>query len=399
VIGAALMLTLSLGLRQSLGLFAPQLTRDLAISMADFTLAIAIQNLVWGCLQTIAGAMVVRHGYRPLLLGGAALYALGLALLAFAQGIWGVIIGGGICLGASMSCTASAMANSVTSRAVPIHVRSIAMGMVTAVGSLGALIAAPIGQVLIQEFGWRVGMAGFAVLALFMLPAAWFASRVDRIPVPPVTAGQIGGTSARVAVKAALAHPPFLVMAAAYFVCGMQLVFLTTHLPSYLELCGMDPMLGAQALGTIGAFNIIGSLFFGWAGQRWNKLALLGVLYTTRSLVLIAYFHVPPTPQSTIVFAAAMGFLWLGVGPLIAGAVAEMFGLRWQPMIQGMAFVSHQLGSCLGAFGGGLIYDALGSYNLAWQIGVSVGLTAGIVQIAFALWRPPSPPMRTAGAT
>jgi len=398
VIGAALMLTLSLGLRQSLGLFAPQLTRDLAISMADFTLAIAIQNLVWGCLQTIAGAMVVRHGYRPLLLGGTVFYVVGLALLASAQGIWTVIIGAGICLGASMSCTASAMANSVTSRAVPFHVRSTAMGMVTAVGSLGALIAAPLGQFLNQTYGWRIGMTGFALLALCMLPAAWYAGRVDRIPLPPTTAGQIGGNSARVALRTALAHPPFVVMACAYFVCGMQLVFLTTHLPSYLDLCGMDPMLSAQALGTIGGFNVIGSLFFGWAGQRWNKLALLGCLYLTRSVVLIFYFHVPPTPQSTIVFAAAMGFLWLGVGPLIAGSVAEMFGLRWQPMIQGMAFVSHQMGSCLGAFGGGLIYDALGSYTLAWQIGVTVGLTAGAVQLAFALWRPPSKPMRPAHA-
>jgi predicted MFS family arabinose efflux permease len=388
--GAALMLSLSLGIRQSLGLFAPQLTRDLAISMSDFTLAIAIQNLTWGLLQAVAGAMVVKHGYRPLMVGGAVLYVAGLVLLATAQGLVAVIIGAGLCLGVAMSCTASALANSVASRAVPVHMRSIILGMVTAVGSLGAMLAAPFGQGLAEAFGWRAGAFGFVVIALGMIPAAWFASRVDRIPLPPAASHEIGNTTVRHALRTAAGHLPFVVMACAYFVCGMQLVFLTTHLPSYLVLCGMDPMLSAQALGTIGAFNILGALFFGWAGQRWNKLALLGGLYITRSIALAFYFVAPPTPTTTLLFAGIMGFLWLGVSPLIAGSVAEMFGLRWQPMIQGIAFVSHQLGSTVGALGGGLLYDALGSYTLAWQIGVSLGLTAGVVQVAFALWRPPS---------
>ena len=388
--GAAIMLSLSIGLRQSLGLLAPQLTRDLAISMSDFTLAIAIQNLAWAALQAVAGALVVKIGYRPLMMGGAVLYVAGLGLLASAQGVAAIIIGAGIFLGASMSCTASAIANSIASRAVPPHIRSIVLGAITAVGSLGALFSAPIGQGLSEMFGWRIGAWGFFVLALGMIPAAWFASRIDRIPLPATETHEIGNATVRQALKAAMTHAPFVVMASAYFVCGMQLVFLTTHLPSYLALCGMDPMLSAQALGTIGAFNVVGSLFFGWAGQRWNKLALLGGLYIGRSIVLIFYFIAPPTPTTTIVFAAAMGFLWLGVSPLSAGAIAEMFGLRWQPMIQGLAFVNHQLGSCLGALGGGLIYDTLGNYTLAWQIGVSLGLTAGVVQIAFALWRPPS---------
>jgi predicted MFS family arabinose efflux permease len=390
LLGAALMLSLSLGLRQSLGLLAPQLTRDLAISMSDFTLAIAIQNLAWGLLQAVAGAMVVKYGYRPLMVGGAVLYVVGLVLLATAQGLIAVIVGAGICLGVAMSCTASALANSVASRAVPTHVRSIVLGMVTAVGSLGTLIAAPIGQGLSEAFGWRAGAIGFVILGFGMIPAAWFASKVDKIPLPPAGLHEIGNATVRQALRAAANHLPFVVMACAYFVCGMQLVFLTTHLPSYLSLCGMDPMLGAQALGIIGGFNILGSLFFGWAGQRWNKLALLGLLYISRSIVLSVYFVAPPTPTTTLLFAATMGFLWLGVSPLTAGSIAEMFGLRWQPMIQGIAFVSHQLGSTLGALGGGLLYDALGSYTLAWQIGVSLGLTAGIVQVAFALWRPPS---------
>jgi MFS family permease len=185
--------------------------------------------------------------------------------------------------------------------------------------------------------------------------------------------------------------PSFLVMTAAYFVCGMQLLFIATHLPSYLALCGMDPMLSAEALGVIGVFNVFGSLFFGFAGGRWSKGALLGGIYLARSAVLGWYFVLPPTPTGTLVFAAAMGFLWLGVGPLVAGLVAEMFGLRWQAMIQGLAFMSHQIGSFVGAFGGGLIFDLLGSYDLAWRLGVAIGLLAGLVQVSFALLRPVRP--------
>jgi predicted MFS family arabinose efflux permease len=166
----------------------------------------------------------------------------------------------------------------------------------------------------------------------------------------------------------------------------MQLVFLTTHLPSYLSICGMDPMLSAQALGVIGGFNVLGSLFFGWAGGRWHKQVLLGGIYTVRSVALACYFTVPPTPASTLVFAAVMGFLWLGVAPLVSGWIADAFGLRWQPMLGGVAFVGHQLGSFLGAFGGGLIFDMAGSYDMAWKAGVALGLSAGLVQMLFA-WR------------
>jgi predicted MFS family arabinose efflux permease len=159
----------------------------------------------------------------------------------------------------------------------------------------------------------------------------------------------------------------------------------------------MDPMLGAEALGVIGGFNVLGSLFFGWAGGRWPKPVLLGMIYISRSIVLGWYFMLPPTPASTLLFAALMGFLWLGVGPLVAGSVVEMFGLRWQAMIQGLAFMSHQLGSFLGAFGGGLLFDALGSYGLAWRLGVGVGLAAGIAQVTLARLRPLQPMLADEG--
>jgi predicted MFS family arabinose efflux permease len=393
LIGASLMLGLSMGLRQSLGIFLKPLTHDIGISVSDFTLAIAVQNLAWGFLQPLAGAFTTRYGFRIIMMVGALLYIVGLMLMASAQGFLSIMIGGGVLIGMSLACTAAAIAMSVAARAVPATVRSTVLGMVSAAGSLGALMAAPMGQILSEDYGWRTGLAGFVILSLALLPAAWFAGKVDKIPLPKPAADEIGNTSAGVAVKVAFGNASFVVMTMAYFVCGMQLVFITTHLPSYLAICGMDPMLSAQTLGVIGGFNVLGSLFFGWAGGRWNKLALLGGIYVVRSLALGCYFMVPPTPGSTLLFGAVMGFLWLGVGPLVAGAVADMFGLKWQAMIQGLAFMSHQLGSFLGAYGGGLVYDALGSYTMAWRIGVAVGLAAGIIQVAFALLRPSEPPL------
>jgi len=397
LIGASVMLTLSMGLRQSLGLFMQPLTQDIRISVSDFTLALAVQNLAWGFLQPLAGALTVRYGFRAIMVVGALLYVAGLAFMAGANGFLSVMIGGGILIGMSLACTAAAIAMSVAARAVPASVRSTVLGLVSGAGSLGALLSAPLGQILNEGYGWRMGLVGFVVLSLLMIPAAWYAGRVDKIPLPKPTDDEIGNSSATVATRIAFSNASFVVMTGAYFVCGMQLVFLTTHLPSYLAICGMDPMLSAQTLGMIGGFNVLGSIFFGWAGQRWNKLALLGGIYIFRSIALAWYFTLPPTPATTLLFGAIMGFLWMGVGPLVAGAVAEMFGLKWQAMIQGLAFMSHQVGSFLGAFGGGVLYDALGSYTMAWRIGVALGLAGGIIQVAFALIRPSGPPqMQTA---
>ena len=384
LIGASVMLSLAMGLRQSLGIFMPPLTKDTGISVSDFTLAIAVQNLTWGVLQPLAGAWAVRLGMRKLMVGGALLYILGLVLLATAGGLVSVMLGAGLAIGAAMACNGSALALAAVSRPVPVAVRSTVLGIVSAAGSLGAMLAAPLGQSLSQAEGWRVGVWGFVVLALLMLPAAWMAGKVDELPIPP-KAGV--GDTARAALGTAMRNPLFVVMALAYFVCGMQLVFLTTHLPSYLDICGMDPMLSAQALGMIGAFNVLGSLFFGWAGGRWNKQVLLGGIYVTRSLTLAWYFMAQPTPQSTLVFAGIMGFLWLGVAPLVSGWIADTFGLRWQAMLGGVAFVCHQFGSFAGALGGGLIFDMAGSYDMAWKAGVALGLSAGLVQIAFVFWR------------
>ncbi|UPJ30628.1 MFS transporter [Bradyrhizobium sp. CW1] len=399
LIGASIMLTLSMGLRQSLGIFMQPLTHDIHLSISDFTLALAVQNLAWGFLQPLAGAMTTRYGFRPIMIAGSFMYIAGLVLMATANGLVAIMIGAGVLIGTSLACTAAAIAMSVAARAVPATVRSTVLGIVSGAGSLGALLSAPIGQMLNEGFGWRIGLAGFVVMSVLMIPAAWYAGRVDAVPLPKPATDEIVDATAMIAAKTAFGNASFVVMTCAYLVCGMQLVFLATHLPSYLAICGLDPMLSAQTLGMIGGFNVLGSLFFGWAGQRWNKLALLGGIYVLRSLALAWYFMLPATPASTLLFGAIMGFLWMGVGPLVAGAVAEMFGLRWQAMIQGLAFMSHQIGSFLGAYGGGLLYDALGSYTMAWRIGVALGLAGGIIQVAFALIRPSQPPapvLRTA---
>ena len=394
--GAALLLSLAMGLRQSLGIFMQPITDDLGIDVAQFTLAIAIQNLAWGLFQPVAGAVSTRIGFRGVMLLGAGLYTGGLLGLASAGSALAVLIFAGGFIGPAMGCADTAITMSVTSRAVPPAQRSLYLGIISACGSGGALYAAPIGQWLNTAFNWQTGMIAFAVMACFMIPAAWIAGRIDRRPLPPPPASATEAASARTALTAALTNPSFVVMALAYFVCGMQLVFLTTHLPSYIALCGLDPMLSATALALVGGFNILGSLFFGWAGGRWNKQVLLGLIYVTRSLVLAWYFLQIPTPETTMIFAAIMGFVWLGVGPLVAGSVVEMFGLRWQAMIQGLAFMSHQVGSFTGALGGGWLYDLNGNYTLAWQLGVGLGLTAGVVQIAFALARPSAPPQAPA---
>ena len=381
LIAGSLILLINFGIRASFGVFQIPIAADFNWPRAEFSLAIAIQNLTWGLLQPLAGAWAVRLGMRRLMVGGALMYILGLVLLATTTGLGGVVLGAGVAIGAAMACNGSALTLAAVSRPVPVVMRSMVLGLVSAAGSLGAMVAAPFGQQLSQSFGWRIGVWGFVFLALLMLPAAWAAGKVDALPVPH-QAGE--GDSARAALRVALRNPLFVVMALTYFVCGMQLVFLTTHLPSYLDLCGLDPMLSAQALGMVGAFNVLGSLFFGWAGGRFNKLMLLGMIYCIRSLVLAWYFIGVATPASTLVFAAIMGFLWLGVVPLVSGWIADTFGLRWQAMLGGAAFVCHQLGSFVGALGGGLIFDMAGSYTLAWQIGVALGLAAGIVQTGFA---------------
>jgi predicted MFS family arabinose efflux permease len=377
--GAGLMLTLAMGMRQSMGLFQPHMIRDIGITAADFSLAIAIQNIVWGVTQPFVGALVDRSGARRVALAGVALYALGLWLSMQAKSEMALIVGTGLCIGLALSCNASNVVMNVTSRTVSPAQRTLAMGAVGAVGSLGLMVASPLAQTLITTQGWQVAMMAFLVLAAIMLPAAWSAGGADRIRLESTGSG-VSQTVGE-ALKEAAGHRGYVVMALAFFVCGLQLVFITTHLPTYLDICGVDPSVGAMALALIGLFNAIGSWLFGWLGGRYSKRFLLGGIYVLRSVFVAAYFMMPPTPFTTLVFAAAMGTLWLGVIPLLNGLVIHLFGMRFMATLTGVAFFSHQVGSFIGAWGGGLIYSTLGSYEWAWKGAVAVGVLAGVAQM------------------
>jgi MFS family permease len=376
LIGTALLLTLGMGIRQSFGLFLGPITHDLGVTAADFTLALAIQNIVWGLSQALVGAISDRFGLRITMIAGAAIYIAGLVILAAAQGELALIISGGL-IGVALSCTATSLAMTACARAVSAERRTKMLGVVSAVGSLGTLVVPLITQGLLAREPWQMGALFFVLLGIAMLPAAFWAGGADRIP-----SHGMATTSMREVLGQALRNRPFLVMSGAYFVCGLNLIFLTTHLPTYLAICGQSPMLSAEALGVIGGVSAIGSLMTGWLGSRFPKHILLGLLYILRAIMFAVYFAMPPTPASTLVFSAAMGLLWWpGLVPLIGGMVAEMFGTRYMATLLGVSFVVHQLGSSLGAWGGGVIYDLSGSYGAAWKIGTLIGFAAGVVQI------------------
>lgn len=376
--GAATMLSIAIGLRQSLGLFQTPVVQDLGIAAADFALAIAVQNIMWGVSQPFAGAFVDRFGPRWIGLAGAVLYIGGLILTASATTPAMITLGAGVMVGLALSCTTSGVAANVAARIVQPNRRSLAFGMLASAGSMGTFFCAPLGQLVIDHGGWRLGLFAFVAVGFLMIPAALIGGRAEKLPNR--TTRDANMTLGK-ALGEARSHGGYVVMSLAFFVCGLQLVFLTTHLPSYLALCGMDPILGAQALATIGFFNCIGSWGLGWLGDHVRKRTLLGCVYIVRSLAIAVYFVSPVTPTSTLVFAAVMGLTWLGVVPLVNGIVVEIFGLRFLSTLTGIAFFSHQVGSFLGAWGGGAIYDALGSYDRALQFGVVVGVIAGISQM------------------
>ena len=376
LIGTALLLTLGMGIRQSFGLFLTPITQDLGVTAADFTFALAIQNIVWGLSQALVGALADRFGLRIMMVVGAAIYVAGLGIMAAAQGVFALVLSGGL-IGVALSCTATSLAMTACVRAVSVQWRTKMLGIVSAVGSLGTLVVPIVTQALLAREPWQVGMLFFTLMAVAMLPAAFLAGGADKFPGHSVTS-----TSMREVLGQAMRNRPFLVMSGAYFVCGLNLVFLTTHLPAYLAICGQDPMLSAEALAVIGGVSAVGSLLTGWLGSKYPKHILLGLLYILRALMFAAYFVMPPTQTTTLLFAAAMGLLWWpGLAPLIGGLVAEIFGTRYLATLLGVSFVVHQLGSSLGAWGGGLILTLTGSYGPAWQIGTLIGFAAGVVQI------------------
>jgi len=376
--GAALMMTIAMGLRQNLGLFQAPASRDLGIAISDFALAVSVQQVAWGLSQPFIGAIADKHGTRWVTLVGSVIYILGVLLTATATSQWPIVLGAGVMIGVALACTSSGITANIAARVVAPHRRTLAFGLVSAAGSVGTMITAPIAAHFLNTDGWRAGLWAFVVISLAMLPAAFVGSQADRLPNSRVADRNLTIVDA---LDEARRHKGYIVMSLAFFVCGLQLVFLTTHLPTYLAQCGMDPSYSATVLMLIGGFNILSSWLFGWLGDRYPKRLLLGGIYLLRSATIAAFFLHPPTPLTVVLFGAAMGTLWLGVIPLVNGLVVQIFGLRFLSTLTGIAFLSHQAGSFLGAWGGGYLFDLMGSYDLAWKIGVLIGLIAGTLQL------------------
>jgi predicted MFS family arabinose efflux permease len=376
--GAALMMTLGMGIRQNLGLFQAPASRDLGIAISDFALAISVQQVAWGVSQPFAGILADKYGTRWVSLAGSLIYLVGVFLTATATSQWPIVLGAGVMIGVGLACTSSGIAANIAARVVAPERRTLAFGLVSAAGSIGTMIIAPVAAHFLTHDGWRAGLWALLIVALAMLPAAYIGSRADRLPNSRVADRNLTLIDA---LDEARRHTGYVVMSLAFFVCGLQLVFITTHLPTYLAQCGMDPSYSATVLMLIGGFNILSSWLFGWLGDRYPKRLLLGGLYLLRSATIAVFFLHPPTPLSVVLFGAAMGTLWLGVIPLLNGLVAQIFGLRFLSTLTGIAFLSHQAGSFLGAWGGGFLYDLMGNYDLAWKVGVLIGLIAGTAQL------------------
>ncbi len=371
------MISLCMGLRQSLGLFMRPITLDIGVSAAMFGFGIALQNIVWGLTQPIVGAFADKHGPRPVLIVTGIAFVTGLIVMGQAQGGLGLNIAGFL-IGLGIAGTGFGVMIGVVTRATPPEKRSQTVGAVAALGSLGTLLLAPIGQVLIDSFSWRIALFGFAAVALFMTLLGLM------VREQPIAATQANPASERKSLgevlREAASHRGFIAMTLAYFACGFQLIFILTHLPQYLALCGVPPGLSATALGLIGLFNTIGTYVFGLLGARYSQKHLLALIYLLRTAIIVAFLLLPISATTTIIFASAMGFLWLGVAPLVTGLVSRIFGVGNFNLLFGISFLSHQLGSFAGAWMGGLVFDFTGSYFWGWAGLIAIGTLAFTLQ-------------------
>jgi predicted MFS family arabinose efflux permease len=395
---SGVIISICMGLRQSLGLFMRPMTLDAGVSAATFGFAIALQNIVWGLSQPFVGALADKHGPRPILVCTAILYAAGMLLMVLSPTTLGLDVAGFL-LGIGTAGTAFGVLMGVVARATPPEKQSQTVGLVAASGSLGTMVLAPVGQSLINGYGWQTAMVAFAVIASSMALFAWpIRSLAIALHADPSQAGSAASAktqSLREALRDATGHRGYLFMTLAFFACGFQLVFITTHLPAYLQLCGVAPGVSATALGLIGLFNTIGTYGFGLLGARYSQKRLLALIYLLRTLFICAFLLMPISATTTLIFAAAMGMLWLGVSPLVTGILSRVFGLEHFGALYGVVFLSHQVGSFFGAWMGGLVFARWGNYNVAWGALIAIGLAAFTLQ-----WlmddRPPA--ARNAGA-
>jgi predicted MFS family arabinose efflux permease len=374
IVAGCLISLLSFGPRSVMGLFLAPITDARGWSRELFALAIAIQNIMWGIGQPLAGAIADRYGSGRVLAGGGLIYAAGLAVMAWAPTAAWLHLSAGVMVGLGMAAASFSIVLAAFGRRVPPQRRPLVFGIGTAAGSMGQFVFAPFGQAMISAYGW---VDALMVLAALMLAIPVLAIALAGRPSADDIATR--QQSLRQALTEAFGHRSFNLLVAGFFVCGFQLVFIATHLPPYLLDIGLDVRLAAWALALIGLCNVIGSLASGWIGQRYPKPIALALIYLARSAAIAFLVLTPPSAASVLVFAAVMGFLWLSTVPLTMGLVAVMFGPRYLATLSGMVFLSHQVGSFLGVWLGGRLYDQTGSYDIVWWLACALGVCAAIV--------------------
>ena len=372
----AMIVTLSMGIRHGFGLWLQPITQEQGWTRQTFSLAIAIQNLSWGVIGVFAGMLADKLGAFRVLLIGAVLYAVGLAGMALSPTPLLFAMTAGVLIGAAQAGTTYAVIYGVIGRQIPAERRSWAMGVAAAAGSFGQFLMVPIEGQLIAQLGWHTALLVLAALVLLVVPLAFGL----REPARVVVAGHREQTIAQ-AVMEAFRYPSFGLLMAGYFVCGFQVVFIGVHMPSYLRDKGLSPEVASYALALIGLFNVFGTYVAGSLGQKLAKRKILAAIYFGRAIAITLFLIVPVSPLSVYVFAAVIGFLWLSTVPVTNALVAQIFGVAHLSMLSGFVFLGHQVGSFLGVWLGGFLYDRTGSYDVVWYIAIALGVFAALINL------------------
>ncbi len=373
----ATIVTLSMGIRHGFGLWLQPITQAQDWTRETFAFAIAIQNLAWGVSGIFAGMAADRFGAFRVILIGAVLYALGLAGMALATTPLTFTLATGALIGMAQAGTTYAVIYGVIGRNVPAEKRSWAMGVAAAAGSFGQFLMVPTEGFLISHFGWQEALLILAAASLLMMPLARGLKEHSLGHAAPGTHKQSIGQALREAFK----YPSFQLLMAGYFVCGFQVVFIGVHMPSYLKDNGLSPQVASYALALIGLFNVFGTYAAGALGQKMAKKHILAFIYFARAVAISVFLIVPLSPVSVYVFSSVMGFLWLSTVPPTNATIAQIFGVAHLSMLGGFVFFSHQIGSFMGVWLGGYLYDKTGSYDMVWYIAIALGVFAGLVNL------------------
>ena len=386
---------LSFGPRSAIGAFQRDVLVDNNWTRDVFSLAIAIQNLMWGLGQPLAGGFADRFGAPRVLIVGAALYAAGLVIMGLSTTPVVFGLSAGLLIGLGLSGASFNLVLGAFGRLVPENRRSMAFGFGTAAGSLGQFLFAPLAVALIQNFDWRNTSFIFAAMMTVIVPLSFFLAYPREAPAANAASAAPAPTI-REAITQAFSHRSYVLLVIGYFTCGFQLAFITTHFQIYLTDKGLDPQTGGWAFAMIGIFNMVGSLASGWFGSRMPRRYILAFIYFSRALTTLVFLLIPASPASALVFGAVTGLLWLSTVPPTSSLVGIMFGQRNFAMLYGFTFVSHQIGGFLGALLGGTIYEAMGSYTPVWILSIFFGVASALINLPIE--EKPAPALKPAAA-